>query len=267
MTVASSSRLNAISEKPTVLVIQPDAGARAWIEQSLLADGLHFVSFESALECAAGADQAHLAGAILPAPHADDGVFQLQCTLAGRGVAVLHVALSRDIDSCVRAMRAGALDYLTWPCDARKLRATVRQAIDLTSVASANLENRNNLMRRFEGLTPREREVFALVSGGMLNKVVARQLSISEITVQVHRGRVMRKMQARNFADLVRMSDSLGVSTVVNIQRRAPAARPRLPTPDDSAVPFFPVCGTVPDSRNPAPIPGVCGSGAPHPAH
>ena len=115
------------------------------------------------------------------------------------------------IASCVRAIQAGAVDFLTLPCDAAKLLRALRSALQKAMFSRTQIQLLDALRSRFERLTQRERQVFALVSSGMLNKQVADHLVITEFTVQVHRGRVMKKMSARSFAELVRMADALKV--------------------------------------------------------
>jgi FixJ family two-component response regulator len=127
---------------------------------------------------------------------------------------IIFITGSGDIPTSVRAMKAGAAEFLTKPLDDEILIAAIRDAV-LSS--QANLEREGALRQleeRFASLTKREREVMSLVVKGLMNKQVGFELDISEITVKAHRGRVMEKMQATTFVDLVNMAGRLGISTV-----------------------------------------------------
>jgi FixJ family two-component response regulator len=135
--------------------------------------------------------------------------FELQRRLAGTSAPVIFVSRHADIAASVRAIKAGALDFLTIPCEPELLLHAVRAAIDLDMSTRAQRERVKELRARYQRLTPREREVLPLVVSGLLNKQVASALGISEVTVEIHRGRIMQKMVAGSFADLVRMADRL----------------------------------------------------------
>ena len=114
-----------------------------------------------------------------------------------------------DVANAVDAMKAGAVDYLPKPVTERRLIQAVEAALGVDRIRRASRLRLADLCGRFASLTRREREVMALVSAGQMNKQVAWQLGLSEVTVKVHRGSVMRKMNARSFADLVRMADAI----------------------------------------------------------
>ena len=116
-----------------------------------------------------------------------------------------------DTPSTVRAMKKGATEFLTKPIDADALLVAVREALAKDRELRLRRAEISKIEERFKSLTPREREVFGLVVGGMLNKQSAHVLGITEATLQVHRGQVMRKMKAQSFAELVRMSSNLNV--------------------------------------------------------
>ena len=135
----------------------------------------------------------------------------LQQQLAsGSTPPIIFISGRGDVPSAVRAMKAGAIEFLTKPIDPEALLPAIRTAF------TEDLERRRKrvelaaLQRRLAILTPREREVLPLVVGGMLNKQAAAFLGITEVTLQVHRGQIMRKMEASSFADLVRMAEKLG---------------------------------------------------------
>jgi len=136
----------------------------------------------------------------------------LQQELARRASTLPLVFLTGhgDIDSGVRAMKLGAVDFLTKPVDDRRLLDAVQQALARNASARAGDAERDELRQRLASLTPREREVMALVAQGLLNKQVADALGMAEKTVKVHRARVMQKMQVRSVPALVRLVDRLG---------------------------------------------------------
>jgi FixJ family two-component response regulator len=116
-----------------------------------------------------------------------------------------------DIPSSVRAIQGGAVDFLTKPVGEKELVAAIRAAIDRDQIQRSMRAERAELRRRFMALTPREREVLPLVVSGLLNKQAAAELGISEITLQIHRSKVMQKMQATSLADLVRIAEKLNI--------------------------------------------------------
>jgi len=116
-----------------------------------------------------------------------------------------------DVPSSVRAIKAGAVDFLTKPLKEADLMRAIHDAIEKDRIAMREMAERRELRRRLSSLTPRERDVLPLVVSGLLNKQVAGELGISEITVQIHRGRIMKKMGAGSLAELVRMAGTLEI--------------------------------------------------------
>jgi FixJ family two-component response regulator len=114
-----------------------------------------------------------------------------------------------DIPMSVRAMKAGAVDFLAKPVRVDELLDAVGQALARDAADRSGNAARAGLRRRYETLTPREREIMALAARGLMNKQIAAEVGTSEITVKIHRGQAMRKMQAKTFADLVRMAEAL----------------------------------------------------------
>jgi FixJ family two-component response regulator len=138
----------------------------------------------------------------------------LQRELAGSGIdlPIVFITGHGDIPMSVRAMKAGAIEFLTKPFHDQELLDAVQLGIERDRARLREASAVAGLRQRFDSLTPREREIMALVAAGRLNKQIAADLGVSEITVKVHRGQVMRKMRAKSLAALVRMADQLGVA-------------------------------------------------------
>jgi FixJ family two-component response regulator len=138
---------------------------------------------------------------------------QFQQRLNDRGIQVPIIFISGhgDIPSSVRAMKGGAIDFLPKPYDEKQLLTAVANAIDQDTRQLSTSQHKVEMLEHYKSLTSREREVFAAVAAGLLNKQVADELGIAEKTVKVHRARVMEKMHAIALADLVRIADSLGL--------------------------------------------------------
>jgi FixJ family two-component response regulator len=138
----------------------------------------------------------------------------LQAELAKSGVEMPIVFLTGhgDIPMSVRAMKAGAVEFLTKPCGKQELFDAIEEALLRDGEARKQRSDNFELQQRLETLTPRERQVLALVVAGRLNKQIAGELGTTDLTIKVHRGRVMRKMGADSLADLVRIAERLKVS-------------------------------------------------------
>jgi FixJ family two-component response regulator len=133
-------------------------------------------------------------------------------------IQVIFITGRGDVSSTVRAMKGGAVDFLTKPIDETVLVAAVENALEKDRIARCEALEHADLLARYYSLTPREREVLPLLVKGLLNKQVAWELGITEYTVQIHRGNIMRKMKADSFAMLVKLSGKLNLeqSTAIN---------------------------------------------------
>jgi FixJ family two-component response regulator len=194
---------------PTVFVVDDDATVRAAVARLLKAAGFRAEVVASAEEFFARPlpDSPTCAVVDLHVPGLDG--LDPQQILAGRDLPVVLVTSNGDVPTAVRAMKAGAVDFLTKPFDERALLDAVRRALDRAAETRRAGAERADARRRAGALTPREREVMDLVVTGMLNKQVAQELGIAEKTVKVHRARVMGKMGAGSLVELARMAGQL----------------------------------------------------------
>jgi len=138
---------------------------------------------------------------------------QRELTQSGIDIPIIFITGHGDIPMSVRAMKAGATEFLTKPFKGRVLLDAVRSAVEKDRAALQRQFETRNLRERYEYLTPREREVMTLVAAGLLNKQVAGKLNTTEATIKFHRAHIMKKMGADSLADLIRMTEKLGVSS------------------------------------------------------
>ncbi|MGA7994991.1 MAG: response regulator transcription factor [Bradyrhizobium sp.] len=138
--------------------------------------------------------------------------FQDVLAKAGIRIPIVFITGHGDIPMSVRAMKAGAVDFLTKPFRDQDMLDAVTHALDLDRKRREGDVAASGLRARFEALTPRQKEVLTLVTSGLMNKQVAGLLDVSEITVKIHRGQVMKKMEAKSLAELVKMAEMLGIS-------------------------------------------------------
>ena len=137
--------------------------------------------------------------------------FQAELAKANIHIPIVFITGHGDIPMTVRAMKAGAVEFLTKPFRDQDLLDSVQIALDRDRARRAQDKAVHEVRVHFDALTPREQQVIAFVTAGLMNKQIAAELGVSEITVKVHRGSVMKKMGARSLADLVRMADALGI--------------------------------------------------------
>ena len=194
-----------------VFVVDDDQGVREALTDLLSSFDLDVVSFGSAAEYIAYPKPAVPACLLLDVELPDVNGLDLQSQPAQAHAQIVFITGQGDIPKSVRAIKAGAVDFLTKPLKESELISAVRAAITKDRAARLERAELAELRRRLSCLTPREREVLPLVVSGLLNKQVAAELGISDITIQIHRGRIMKKMEADSLAALVRMAVRLEI--------------------------------------------------------
>jgi len=202
-----------MEESPLVYVVDDDLSVRTGLERLLRSAGYHTMTFASALEFEAS-DVPDVPGCIvldIRMPELDG--LELQDRLRRKGILIpiIFITGHGTVPASVRALKAGAVDFLEKPFSEEELLEAVSLGVRKHRLLRQEREEMNELQKRLGALTPREREVFAYVAGGMLNKQAAFDLGVAEKTIKVHRARVMEKMGAESLADLVRFAEKLEI--------------------------------------------------------
>jgi len=200
--------------EPIVFVVDDDVSVRRSTERLVRSLGFGVRTFASAREFLDAAPAERPACLVLDFRMPDLSGLDLQRELTQSGVEIpiIFVTGHGSIPLTVRAMKAGAVEFLTKPVRSRELLAAIRAAIERDRAVHRARREADALRERYEALTQREREVMALVAAGLLNKEIAGELSTSERTVKFHRAHLMKKMRAESLAELVRMAAQLGVA-------------------------------------------------------
>jgi FixJ family two-component response regulator len=197
-----------------VIIVDDDFRVREAISDLLASRNLESVAFGSAAEYLGFRNPNIASCLVLDVSLPDIDGLELQTAIApSQHPPIVFISGHGDIPSSVRAMKAGAVDFLTKPVNEEHLLQAIKAALNHDRESRHNRAQLAKLEDRYASLTPREREVLPLVVSGLLNKQAASELGISEVTLQIHRSKVMHKMEARSIADLVRMAERLNMPT------------------------------------------------------
>ena len=198
-----------------IAIVDDDASAREGLQSLIRSAGWRVETFVSAQEFLGrrGAEAPSCLILDLQLPGLSGLDLQKQMAEVGLEIPIVFLTGHGNIPASVQAMKAGAVEFLTKPLDEQKLVDAIHEAIERDRRTRQQHAELRELRERYESLTAREQQVMQQVVSGLLNKQIAAALGITEFTVKIHRGHVMRKMRAGSLPDLVRMAESLGISS------------------------------------------------------
>jgi FixJ family two-component response regulator len=213
MTRRSPPRKISAAEEPVVFVVDDDPLLREALGNLLCSVGFRVELFESAPELLQTKlpDTPSCLVLDIRLPKRSGLEFQNELANANIEIPIIFITAYGDVPMSVRAMKAGAVDFLIKPFRDQDLLDAVATALERDRKRRDEAKRREELKVLFETLTPRERQIMALVAAGLMNKQIAAEIGITDITVKIHRGHVMRKMNAKSLAELVLMAETLGM--------------------------------------------------------
>ena len=202
------------ADDPIVFVVDDDADVRDGVQALLASVGLRCMTFASTAQFLRRGPPTEVSCLVLDVRLPGLGGLDLQAQLATAKISIpiIFITGHGDIPMTVRAMKAGAIEFLTKPFRDQDLLDAVRIALDRDRTHWEGDRSTADLRLKFEALSAREREIMALVTAGLMNKQVAAKLGVSEVTVKVHRHNIMKKLGAKSLAQLVRIANSLGIA-------------------------------------------------------
>lgn len=205
--------MNDSDPSPLICVVDDDADIRDSFETLLRSSGYKALCFACPRDFLSYNEIDRIACLILDIRLDHYNGLDLQRELVESNVTLPIILVSGhgDVPTTVRGMRAGALTFLTKPVDQEEMLTVLEEAVARDRIRRLRDHAHSDIRKRFDILTPRERDVLGLVAAGLMNKQIAGRLELSEVTVKIHRGNMMRKMAADSLADLVRMAETLGI--------------------------------------------------------
>lgn len=213
MTVLRENVSTVEASKGVVFLVDDDASVRRGLGSLFRSAGLNVEVFASAAEMKQSprSEAANCLVLDVRLPTLNGIELQEHLVRSNKKIPIIFITGHADVPMTVRAMKGGAIDFFTKPVDGRAILGAVFAAIDRDRKRRESEDAVETLRAIFETLTPREREVMGFVTSGLMNKQIAAEMGLCEITVKIHRGNIMRKMKARSLPDLVRMADALGL--------------------------------------------------------